>query len=420
MSDTREILRRTLGDYVPPTDRYERVLVRRDRRRRNQRIAAGAAGIAVGLIAAIGIVRILTSEPIPAEPEPVPAPVGGWVVFAAEVAGQEALYATLPGEAPMRLAGGEDVHAICPSFSPDGTRLVYGETTAGKSPQAAVVIAPFEDGRLGEPQRRLTFPAPDPSVTAPEGLLPCADWSSDGWLAMLDESGDLYVVDADGATEVVPLGTDFARGWTGAGPWYPNFTFEWSPDGTRIAVVGRSEIMVVPRTGEPELVATIPGVTLTTPVLVWSPDGSELLVGGGAGPEDNCCSTHVSRLWSISLNSPDHPFNQVPIEDAGGTKIFQLLWPSRSETAVAVAIGARPGYRVMLVDPQAGTEDLTAELPYVQSSIRLSPDGRKMLFVGVDEDQFGVMSMPLRGGPRVFYSPTSYAVNEITEGELAW
>ena len=62
MNDTRDILRRGLGDYGSPTDGYERVLRRRDRRRRNQRIAAGALGVVVFFAVAVGLATILALD----------------------------------------------------------------------------------------------------------------------------------------------------------------------------------------------------------------------------------------------------------------------------------------------------------------------------------------------------------------------
>ncbi len=55
MSDVRTILERGVGGATPPPDGFERMLRRRDRKRRNQRIAAGVVGIAV-FLAAIWIV----------------------------------------------------------------------------------------------------------------------------------------------------------------------------------------------------------------------------------------------------------------------------------------------------------------------------------------------------------------------------
>jgi hypothetical protein len=62
VSETKELLRRGVGDFEPMPDGFERVVARRDRKRRNQRVAAGALGIAVFAFAAIGFIRLLGSE----------------------------------------------------------------------------------------------------------------------------------------------------------------------------------------------------------------------------------------------------------------------------------------------------------------------------------------------------------------------
>src|SRR3972149_907623 len=55
MSDVRTIMERGVGSAAPPPDGFERMLRRRDRKQRNQRITAGTVGIAV-FVAAVWIV----------------------------------------------------------------------------------------------------------------------------------------------------------------------------------------------------------------------------------------------------------------------------------------------------------------------------------------------------------------------------
>jgi hypothetical protein len=55
MSDVRTLLERGVGGATPPPNGFERMLRRRDRKRRNQRIAAGAVGIAVFVAAIWGV-----------------------------------------------------------------------------------------------------------------------------------------------------------------------------------------------------------------------------------------------------------------------------------------------------------------------------------------------------------------------------
>ena len=60
MADVRTLLERGYADATPPPDGFERMLRRRDRKRRNQRIAAGAVGIVV-FVAAVWIVTSVKS-----------------------------------------------------------------------------------------------------------------------------------------------------------------------------------------------------------------------------------------------------------------------------------------------------------------------------------------------------------------------
>ena len=83
MSDTRELLRPGVDGFEPTPDAFERVLARRDRKRRHQRIAAGFVGAAVFALVALWFLRSLSSAPTPAVPRPEPEPPrnGEWVVI---------------------------------------------------------------------------------------------------------------------------------------------------------------------------------------------------------------------------------------------------------------------------------------------------------------------------------------------------
>jgi hypothetical protein len=77
MPELHDLLERRASGYEPSPDLFERVLDRRDRRHRNQRVAAGVLGIAVFALAVIGLVRLLGAEPIPAD-RPSSRFVGTW------------------------------------------------------------------------------------------------------------------------------------------------------------------------------------------------------------------------------------------------------------------------------------------------------------------------------------------------------
>ena len=62
MSDTQRTLERELERPRPPRIAFEQLEIRRDHKRRNQRVAAGVLGVAVFAVALIGLVRLLGSE----------------------------------------------------------------------------------------------------------------------------------------------------------------------------------------------------------------------------------------------------------------------------------------------------------------------------------------------------------------------
>lgn len=190
MSDTREILRRGLGDYGPPTDGYERVLGRRDRRRRNQRLAAGALGIVVFLIVAVGLATILALDE-PREPAnrntQVDEPTQRWTdVWLIDVATGERRSGPELGPAMSHLA-----------VSPDGTKVAYILQTASDPELVAVADIDGSDVRAY------------PRTESPEGAK-TPSWSPDGSTIVYQakgigsEVGDLFLLDV-GSGEVRQL-----------------------------------------------------------------------------------------------------------------------------------------------------------------------------------------------------------------------
>jgi hypothetical protein len=78
VNETKELLRRGVGGFEPMPDAFDRVLARRDRKQRNQRVAAGVLGIVVFALAAIGLVQLLGSKSTPGS-DPRSLFEGTWV-----------------------------------------------------------------------------------------------------------------------------------------------------------------------------------------------------------------------------------------------------------------------------------------------------------------------------------------------------
>ena len=69
MNETRDLLERVGDRFAFPAAAFERLEHRRDRKRRNQRIAAGIVGVAVAVAVAIGGANLVLSSPtVPATP----------------------------------------------------------------------------------------------------------------------------------------------------------------------------------------------------------------------------------------------------------------------------------------------------------------------------------------------------------------
>jgi hypothetical protein len=147
VNETKELLRRGVGDFEPTTDAFDRVLARRDRKRRNQRVAAGVLGIAVFALAAIGFVRLLGSEGTPAN-DPQSPFAGTWVSTSDADGGTQTMTVQVFADGAVEIVVTDDVATVC-SGTPStmtGTGRIDGGT-------ALVIPAPnytCDDG--GEPE----------------------------------------------------------------------------------------------------------------------------------------------------------------------------------------------------------------------------------------------------------------------------
>jgi hypothetical protein len=162
MSEYTQLFERAAARYPEPELSTEGLLLRGDRRRRNQRVAAGVLGIAVFALVAIGFVRLFGSEGTPATDPDSPFE-GTWVSTDADGSTQT-MTVQISADDAVEIVVTDDVATVC-SGTPStmtGTGRIEGDT-------ALVIPAPVyscDDGRepeavsgppLQEQLRNLTF-----------------------------------------------------------------------------------------------------------------------------------------------------------------------------------------------------------------------------------------------------------------------
>jgi hypothetical protein len=112
MSNLAELLERESRTVDLELGDFERLTRRRDRRRRNQRVAAGVLGIAVFALAAIGLARLLGSEGTPAT-DPRSPFEGTWVSTSDADGGTQTMIVSVSAEGTVEITVLDDVATVC-------------------------------------------------------------------------------------------------------------------------------------------------------------------------------------------------------------------------------------------------------------------------------------------------------------------
>jgi Tol biopolymer transport system component len=368
MTDDRAVLERVVRGFAPPEDPFERLLQRRDRKKRNQRLAAGAVGVIAALAAALAGATLLRSAPVPSHEDPLPAPTArnGDIVLVRGLfwtSGTDPeIVAVDPGTgAVRRLVTCDQECFVSPDpWSPGGTRLLYssGGTSYTLDMESGstrhVVQGRSVNGIVSPDGERIVYDAGMPPTTPsrffvsrsdgsePEHL-PALDglnlwwyqWSPDGRSIVYFEhgvhvsSGSIGIVELDdpsNARTFVSFPDEDpcnppAAGFGGL-PLGCVHSVVMSPADGRIAyatfdpAAGVDEIRIVdPRSGDVATVATwaATGISGVTPSrMAWSPDGSRIAYAAGC------------RIWSIAPDGSD----RTVIGDPGACTVRpdRLTW----------------------------------------------------------------------------------------------
>jgi len=372
MPSVSELLERESTTVDLDPGHFERLLRRRDRKRRNRRIGAGALAIILALVSFVALTRAFRTTESPAD-EPTPNPqgifseVGGWIAYG-DQRGIWAVDPSHPGDpgskiqlstergtplawsndgsklliqswvrprstAPARLyvlnadgtettltTGndwcGEGSSSHCGSggsLSPDGAQVIYMADGSGDTPSSIYVV----DTQGGTPRVLLTAGRRWFAYTGRRHLtwLSNPTYSPDGTQIayfdhMFDSGAQLRVMNADGSGVHILL---HRAGLPPAGG-YHIYNLAWSPDGERLAWGGSTGIFVVGADGS--------GLSLVIPHFAenpyWSPDGTRIAYGNFPLEIASADGTHVQRFgrFGYAASGPWNPLVQPEREVA--------------------------------------------------------------------------------------------------------
>jgi TolB protein len=215
----------------------------------------------------------------------------GRIVFDSDRGGHVDLWVMNPDGSGQQRITDDKIEDLFPSWSPDGSQIVWAR--GGRGPSAEIWVMNAD----GSGPTQLTFNQfPD--------LNP--KWSPDGskivFRSQRQGNTDIYVMNSDGTGEQ-RLTTD------------PGFDFvpDWSPDGTRIAFARDVEgvcaiyTMFADGTGEQKITAD----SFQAGVPRWNPDGSRIMFA------DSFCALTESDIFTVNPDGTgltqitDTPENEI-------------------------------------------------------------------------------------------------------------
>jgi dipeptidyl aminopeptidase/acylaminoacyl peptidase len=408
MRDGRDLLDRYATLFEAPEHPYERLLRRRDRKRRTNRIVAGAVGLAAGIAAVLVGTSLLSSGPTPTRPAPTPISTGSSApptetpsttspITPESPIAPESSTILRPGETlvvePTRILayggspGMDRILATCrapcrqfnaASVSADGTWLAYDVLTCLGTPpcdpEAGVWVVGPEGGR-----RQVTRACPSASDCRTEIMA----WSQQGATLAVFRGGDhpeiLTIDPATGQQEGLSNnGSDaLVLAWspdskriayattdalqvvdltTGTSSLLANDAgaiddIEWSPDGTRVAFdttqEGRNRIVVVDADGSNPVVLVDQGEPQGPGAPRWSPDGTRI--------------AYVTTPGGFSDGGNGFSF-EVWVIDADGSSPTKLFHGTCCIGDWRPPVWSQDGARVAFWDDVDGSSDLSTWL----------------------------------------------------------
>jgi dipeptidyl aminopeptidase/acylaminoacyl peptidase len=282
--EDHDLFERAIRRFPPPESSFDRLIIRRARKRRNQRLAAGAVGLTIIALAAVLVFTniIRADEPVPIE-QPPPVMHNGDITVFGYPGGLRSLSLDGRHERSLVRCQGSCTVVSSAAWSPNGMKVAFSPTCAGGC------------GTLGDPYHGIRVvdlaTGDDRLLVSGDFFSPSLDWSPDGSRLSYVADGLIHVVDVDGSNPAQVPGTSD-----------PVVTASWSPDGRRFVYASGGTVSVIGIDGsDPMLV--VPSTQARPFSPVWSPDGEEIAYRMRCGvwitTLDGVRRTRVAQLRSI-------------------------------------------------------------------------------------------------------------------------
>jgi dipeptidyl aminopeptidase/acylaminoacyl peptidase len=281
--EDRDLFERAIRRFPPPESSFDRLIIRRARKRRKQRLAAGAVGLTIIALAAVLVFTniIRADRPVPIERPPLTH--NGDITVFGYPGGLRSLSLDGRHERSLVRCQGSCTIVSSAAWSPNGMEVAFSPTCAGGC------------GTLGDPYHGIRVVdlanGDDRLLVSGDFFSPSLDWSPDGSRLSYVADGLIHVVDLDGSNPAQVPGTSD-----------PVVTASWSPDGRRFVYASGRTVSVIGVDGsDPTLV--VPSTRARPFSPVWSPDGEEFAYRAGCSvwvtTPDGVRRTRVAQLRSI-------------------------------------------------------------------------------------------------------------------------